>query len=76
MGVFDAGGEPTPVEGLRRTVCRVHLVPSHEKHAAVPADIVSPWFNFKDGYVRFSHPTSQWFIGGRKIESFECKQFN
>jgi hypothetical protein len=69
-------GQSTSLEELNTIICQVTSEISVEERAAAEAGIKSkvwPWFTVKDGRVRFEDASSRWFLGGRAIESYECR---
>jgi hypothetical protein len=69
-------GQSTSLEELDAIICQVTPEISVEEKVIAEAGIESkvwPWFTITDGRVRFEDASSRWFLGGRTIESYECR---
>jgi hypothetical protein len=61
---------------LERIVCKITPNISVEEREAVDSGMelkVLPWFAVRDGVVLLEDSNSRWFLGGRAIESYECR---
>ncbi|KAH7378806.1 hypothetical protein BKA66DRAFT_143266 [Pyrenochaeta sp. MPI-SDFR-AT-0127] len=72
IAVINDDGLSVPLEGLERVICRVVPNISVEERAAVEQK-VWPWFTVQDATVQFEVAFSRWYLGGRSIESYECR---
>jgi hypothetical protein len=69
-------GLSTSLEKLHAIICQVAPEISVEERAATEAGMESkvwPWFGVKDGRIRLEDASSRWFLGGRAVESLECR---
>jgi hypothetical protein len=69
-------GQSTSLEKLDTIICQVTPEISVKERAATEAGMESkvwPGFSVKDGRVRLDDASSRWFLGGRAVESYECR---
>jgi hypothetical protein len=69
-------GRSVPQTRLDKIICRITPKISAEEQEAVDSGMelkVLPWFAVRDGAVQFDDSSSRWFLGGRAIESYECR---
>jgi hypothetical protein len=69
-------GRPASQARLERTICKITPNISAEKRQIVDLGIklmVLPQFAVIDRVVRFGDSSPRWYLGGRVIESYECR---
>jgi hypothetical protein len=69
-------GQSLSLEKLSKVMCKIVPKFTVEEKAAWDApqsEELWPWFTIRDDAVRFTHPSSRWFLGGRAIASYECR---
>lgn len=72
IAVINDDGKSVPLEGLRGVICRaVPNISIEEK--GVMEEKVWPWFTVQDETIQFEVAFSRWYLGGRSIESYECR---
>ncbi|KAH8727114.1 hypothetical protein GQ44DRAFT_127943 [Phaeosphaeriaceae sp. PMI808] len=74
--VVNKQGQSASLEELGHVMCRVvPRLSAEEKAAFLPSGLekVIPWFRVRDETVLFQRSSSRWFLGGRAIESYECR---
>jgi len=69
-------GQSASLEELDKTMCK--MVPRLSKEDRAALDLAShekswPWFKLRDEIVPLEQDSSRWFLGGREIESYECR---
>ncbi|CAI9625947.1 unnamed protein product [Alternaria burnsii] len=61
---------------LDKVICRITPKTSAEEQEAVDLGMelkVLPWFATRDGTVQVDDSNSRWFLGGRRIERYQCR---
>jgi hypothetical protein len=64
------------LERLDKIMCRITAKTKSEDERAMKGKGSSedlPWFMLRDGTVQLEDSSSEWFLEGRAIESFECR---
>lgn len=76
VAVTNKDGQSISLDELKYVICRVEPSISVEEVAAVESGMkrrVLPWFSIADGPIQLEQSDSRWFLGGRIIESCECR---
>ena len=73
---FTAQDRSVSLERLDRITCKITTEIDTEEQKATASEEEPEglsWFMLKDGSLRLEDKASKWFLGGREIESLECR---
>jgi len=76
IAAITSNGRSVSLERLDRIICKITPDYSGEEREATASDAapeVLPVFALKDEAVQLDDSSSTWFLGGRAIDSYECR---